>query len=253
MSIRVADTLVFYLELRFLAVMQTEIEKPMSDEKSVLRWGGLAGVLGGLLFILVPVTLFGFVPPAPADPAGLVMRFPDVRAAIAVGNGINFVVNILWVALFLALYRALRGTSLAPALFGSVLSVLGLGVLFIESSTQIAFDPISNLYHAPGATPEQQATLALVWQATQGMFNQFDTAAILLLSAGIIVLGVAMLRAPAFGKGFGGLTVVLGAASVVGGFFFGVTSIVAAVLVVPIFIILPILLGWKVYRLSRTA
>ena len=228
-------------------------DESMSEEKRVLRWGGLAGMLGGIIFILVPVTLFGFVPPAPADPAGLVMRFPDVRAAIAVGNGINFVVNILWVALFLALYRALRGTSLAPALFGSVLSLLGLAVLFVESSTQIAFDPISNLYHAPGATPVQQATLALVWQATQGMFYQFDTAAVLLLSTGFIVLGVAMLKAPAFGKGFGGLTVVLGAAAVVGGFFFGVTSLLAALLIVPIYIILPILLGRKLYSLSRAA
>jgi hypothetical protein len=228
-------------------------DESMSEEKSILRWGGLAGVLGGILFILVPVIQFGFVPPAPADPAGLVMRFPDVRAAIAVGNGFNFVVDVLWVALFLALYRALRGTSLAPALFGSVISVLGLAVLFVESSTQVAFDPISSLYHAPGATPVQQATLALVWQATQGMFYQFDTAAVLLLSTGFIVLGVAMFRAPAFGKGFGGLTVMLGATAVVGGFFFGVTSLLAALLIVPIYIILPILLGRKLYGLSRAA
>jgi hypothetical protein len=97
----------------------------------------------------------------------------------------------------------------------------------------------------------EQATLALVWQATQGMFYEFDTAAVLLLSTGIIVLGVAMLRAPAFGNGFGGLTMVLGAAALVGGFFFGVTSFLAALLVVPIYIVLPILLGWKLYRLSR--
>ena len=225
----------------------------MSEDKSVLRWGGLAGIIGGILFILVPVTLFGFVPPAPSDPAGLVIRFPDVRTTIAVGNGINFVVNILLLALFLALYRALRGSSPAPALLGSVLSILSLGVLFTESATQVAFDPISNLYHAPGATPAQQSTLALMWQATQGMFNELDTAAILLLSAGILVLGLAMLKAPGFGKRYGWLSIVLGVASVVAGFFFGTTSVVAAVVVVPIFILLPILWGWKVYRLSKIA
>lgn len=222
-------------------------------EKSVLRWGGLAGILGGLVFILVPITLFGFVPPAPADPAGLVMRFPDVRTAIAIGNGLNFVANILIVGLFLALYRALQGSSPAPALWGSVLSILSLGVLFTESATQIAFDPISNLYHAPGATHVQQATLTLMWQATQGMFNELDTAAVLLLSTGIIVFGIAMLKAAAFGKSYGGLTLVLGAAALVGGFFFGTTSLVAAVVVVPIYIALPILLGRKVYRLSKAA
>jgi hypothetical protein len=210
-------------------------------------------MLGGLLFILVPVTLFGFVPPPPTDPAGLVMRFPDVRTAVAVGNGINFVVNIFVLALFLALYQALRRNSPAPALLGTVLSILSLGVLFTESATQVAFDPISNLYHASGTTPTQQATLALMWQATQGIFNELDTATVLLLSAGIIFFGIAMLKAPAFGKRYGWSSIVLGGASVIAGFFFGTTSVVAAVVVIPIFIVLPFLWGWKVYRLSKVA
>ena len=222
------------------------------EDKSVLGWGGLAGILGGIVFIFVPVILFGFVPPAPTDPAQLVARFPAVRAAIAAGNFVNFVSEVLVLALFLALYRALRGTSPTAALFGSVLSILGLAVIFTETTTQVAFDPISNLYHAPGATPADQATLALIWQATQGMFNQLDTSAVLLLSTGFTVLGVAMLRAPGFGKGVGGLTMVFGAVAFVGGFVFGVTSLLAAVLVVPVFIILPILLGWRVYSLSRS-
>src|SRR5438445_3461752 len=60
------------------------------EDKSVLRWGGLAGMLGGIVFIFVPVILFGFVPPAPASPAELVARFPTVRAAIAGGGGGGF-------------------------------------------------------------------------------------------------------------------------------------------------------------------
>ena len=43
---------------------------------------------------------------------------------------------------------------------------------FVEDTTQVAFDPISNLYHAPGATAADQHTLTLLWQATQGMFNR---------------------------------------------------------------------------------
>lgn len=49
----------------------------MGEEKRVLRWGGLAGVLSAIFLILTAITLFGFVPPAPADPTGLVMRYPD--------------------------------------------------------------------------------------------------------------------------------------------------------------------------------
>ena len=232
--------------------MAGEGKPQSSDERSVLRWGGIAGILSGIVFLLVPVVLFGFVPAAPADPAGLVARFPQVRTAIAVGNFLNFVSDAFLVALLLGLYRALRATSPAPAFFGTVLGVLGLGVLFIETATQIAFDPISDLYHAPGATPAEQATLALLWQATQGIFYEFDTAAILLLSTSVVVLGVAMLRAPAFGRGLGGLTLALGAVAFVGGFIFGVTSLFAALFVIPVFVVLPILLGWNVYKLSKS-
>ena len=143
----------------------------MDEEKSVLRWGGLAGILGGIIFILVFVIVIVFVGLDPAEPEGAVMRFPDIRAARTVENSLYLVVLILWVAHFLALYRALRRTSLAPALFGSVLGILGLGVLAAGALPHVAPAPISDLYHAPGATPEDQATLVLLWQATQGIFD----------------------------------------------------------------------------------
>ena len=38
----------------------------MAEEKSVLRWGGLAGILGSITFILVFVIVFTFVLPLPA-------------------------------------------------------------------------------------------------------------------------------------------------------------------------------------------
>jgi hypothetical protein len=232
----------------------SEHEEPSASlERTVLRMGGLAGILGGIVFILVPVVLFGFVPPTPSDPAAVVARWPDVRAAITVGNNISLVADILFLGLVIGLYRALRRTSLAPALLGTVVTVLGLGVLFTETQTQVAFAPISDLYHASGATPAQRATLLLMWQATQGMFVELDVAAGLLLSIGFILLGIAILRAPAFGSRLGAVTIVLGIISLIGISLiplYGEVSIVA-VLALPIYVILPILLGRKVYSLSK--
>ena len=165
-------------------------EKHMDKEKSLLRWSGLAGMIAGVFFILTIITLIEFGPSTTATPAQLVMNFPNVRTGLAVGNGFYFLVSVSLVGLALGLYRALRGTSPGPAVFGTVLYVLGLGVTFIEDTTQFAFDPISNLYHAPGATPADQATLAFIWQATQGMFNEYDVAATILLSTGLIILGL---------------------------------------------------------------
>ncbi|MCP3677532.1 MAG: hypothetical protein GY721_08085, partial [Deltaproteobacteria bacterium] len=231
--------------------MMNDLQK-MEQEKSVLRWGGLAGMLGVFLFVLVWVVVGVFIPSDPADLAGWVTRFPDIRAARIVENGIYLVALILEVPLFLALYRALRKTSLASALFGSILGILGLVVMMVGSIPHIAHASLSDLYHAPGATPVDQATLALLWQATWGIFDAMLYVGFFVVPVGLIVLGVAMLGAPAFGKGFGGVSVVL-----------GVVGLVAAVLqmVDPASmigagtyfacVIFYLILGWKVYSLSR--
>jgi hypothetical protein len=230
--------------------MMNNLQK-MDQEKNVLRWGGLAGMLGGIAFILTMVTLLLLVPDPDASPGELLMRFPENRAAISLGESLYLVALILSVTLFLALYRALRGTSLAPALFGTGLAFLGFAVLAAGALPNVAFAPIADLYHAPGATPGEQTTLIPLWQATQGVFNETDTVGYLLLTTGLIVLGVAMLRAPAFGKGFGWVSVVVGVVGVVGIYVVGLDSLSFAPVVILTNVILPLLLGWKVYSLSR--
>ena len=222
-------------------------------ERSVLKWGGLAGMLGGIVFLFVPIVLFGFVPPAPSDPSAVVARFPSISVPLAIGNNIDFVADILYLALVVALYRALRETSLTPALFGTVMSILGLGVLFTETQTQVAFAPLSDLYHQAGITQAQQQTLGIVWLATQSFFFELDTAAGLLLSLGFIVLAIGMMKTPGFGKRLGGLSAILAAVSLIGISLIPVVgeASIVAVLVLPVFIILPILWGWKLYRMSK--
>ena len=221
----------------------------MEEEQSVLRWGGLAGILGGIIFIVVFVIVIVFVGPEPAQPEGEVIRFPDIRAARTLEDSLYLVVLILWIAHFLALNRALRGTSLAPALFGSVIGIVGLGVLAAGALPHVASTPISELYHAPGATPQDQATLVLMWQATEGIFDALFGVGLLLVPIGFVALGVAMLGSPAFGRGFGGVSVVVGVVSasillvdpLSPSAFLGVLSL----------IIFHLVLGWKLYTLSK--
>lgn len=224
----------------------------MEQERSVLRWGGLAGMLGSVLFIVTFVFVGVFVGDE-SSAADWVERFPEIRAARIVENSLFLAVLILWVPHFLALYRALRRTSLAPALFGSVLGILGLVVLAAEALPHVAQAPISDLYHAPGATPEEQATLVFLWQATQGILDAMFIAGLVFLPIGLVCLGVAMFRAPAFGKGFGGASVVLGTLGVGGASLLLVNpdSMPGALAGVFTLIIFHFVLGWKVYRLSR--
>jgi hypothetical protein len=224
------------------------------QEKGVLRWGGLAGMLGGVLFILTLVLVI-VGPVGMEDPATLaewVTRFPDIRAARVIENLLYLVALILEVTLFLALYRALRRTSLAAALFGSVLGILGLAAMAVGSTPHVAQAPLSDLYQASGATPADQATLALLWQATWGIFDAMLYVGFFVVPVGLILLGVAMFGTPGFGKGFGAVTVVLG----VGGLVAAVLQMVdpaSMIGSVTYFacLILYLVVGWKVYRLSR--
>ena len=176
---------------------------------------------------------------------------PDIKTVRTIENGLYLVVLILWVAHYLALYRAVR-TSLAPALFGNVLGIVGLTLLAAGALPHVAIVPMSDLYHAPGATIGDQATLLLIWQGSQGIFDALLFVWLALLPIGLIALGVAMIGTPAFGKRFGGLTVGL-----------GVIGVVAAAVVLidprsPIaalgffaLIAFHLVLGWKIYALSR--
>ena len=68
----------------------------MDEEQSVLRWGGLAGIMGGILLVAVFAIVIVFVGPDPAEPEGLVVRFPDIRAAHIVEEVLYLGVLALW-------------------------------------------------------------------------------------------------------------------------------------------------------------
>jgi len=224
----------------------------MENEKNVMRWGGLAGILAFIVWI-VEMPLYGSVDPF--TPEGL-MRFTDVRAALGISTILMMTIAFLSIALVLALYRALRGTNLAFALFGSVLGVIGYIVTALgDASTFFAFAPISDLNQAPAVTPETQATVVLLWQATQGITHTFFFVGSLFMVMCFIVLGVAMLSAPAFGRRFGGVSMVLGVIGILGVvaslFVPGETGVqVMGIAVFANLIFLP-LFGWKLSRLSR--
>src|SRR6266496_1967341 len=161
-------------------------------------------------------------------------------------------VLVLWVPVYLAMYRHLERTRPAPALVGSALGTLGLGVLAAGAIPHAATSRLSDLYHAAGATAEDQATLVLVWQGTQGIFDALLLAGLLVTATGIVLLGLAMQADPAFGKGAAWLSMLLGTAALAAGIVVLIdpTSSVAALGIFAL-IGFHLILGWQVYRLSK--
>jgi hypothetical protein len=221
-----------------------------SDE-SVLRWGGLASMGGGLLFILVFAWVVILAGPDPAGAAGPITRFPEIKAVRTVENGLYLAVLVLWVPVYLALYRRLERMRPAPALVGSVLGTLGLGVLAAGAIPHAATSRLSDLYHAAGATAEDRATLVLVWQGTQGIFDALLVAGLLVTATGIVLLGLAMRTDPAFDKWAAWLSMLLGTATLAAGTVVLIDPRSSlAVLGVLALIGFHLILGWKVHRLS---
>jgi hypothetical protein len=178
---------------------------------SALRWGGRAGILGSILMLVAFVVVGVFVG-LPTTEESLT-RFPEIRVARTVENTIYLVALLLWVVHSLGLYRALRRASPTSALFGAVLSIVGLTMLIAGALPHVATAPLSDLYHAADATPQDQATLLLVWHGIYAMLvDTFLATGLLIVPMGLIAFGRAMFGAPDFGARLGRTTVGLGLA-----------------------------------------
>src|SRR5438105_2460636 len=220
------------------------------EDTGVLRWGGLAGLAGVLLSILSIAIAAGFVPTQPGGLDVSIRSFPDARVAFTLGEPVLLAAYALFVLLFLGLNRALRRANPAPALFGTALGVLGLVLLLAGGIPAVAFGHLSDVYHGTASSGDR-ATLVLVSHGVQAIFNETDTSGGILLTAGFVLLGQAMRRDPAFGHRLAWTSIALGIAAIVG---ISVISIgrdnpndYAFVILV---VVLPLVLGWKLYRLS---
>jgi hypothetical protein len=226
-----------------------ELSPRVEQERSVLKWGGLGGMVGSIVFVVVFVIVAVFVGSDPNEPTG----FPGIRVARTFEDGLYLAVMILWIPLFLALYRALRHERLAPALFGSALGIVGLVVLAAGALPHITTLAVSDLVHAPGATINNEAALEL-WKAAYAVFNALLTVGLIVATIGVICLGAAMIKNPKFGKAIGWTSVVLGVAGVIAASVqLWNPDSPAPVVAMAGLIVFGAVSGWKTYRVSRLA
>jgi hypothetical protein len=150
------------------------------------------------------------VGPEPDGPAGAIARFPEVRVARTVENGLYLAALMLWVPLALGLSHRLRRADPAAALFGADLHLVGLTVLAAGAIPHAATSGLSDRYHAAGVTAADQASLVQLWHSTQGLFEALLLTGLLVMPAGVALLGVAMRRDPTFGRVTGTACVLLG-------------------------------------------
>lgn len=222
------------------------------QDPSILRMGGMVGILGSIIFIIVFIIVGVFVGADPTELEAFVTRFPDIRIARIFENSLYLLVLIIWIPAFLSLHHALKSKQAAPALFGTSLGVAGLVIMAAGALPHIATSPLSDLYHASNATAEDQAAIALMWQATWGIFDAILIAGLACMPFALISYGIGMLRHPDFSSVHSGLSMVLG---VLGLGAIGVSMVnpesPSAAIIVFGLIIFHFVMGWKLLRLSR--
>ena len=229
----------------------------------MFRWAGIAGVSGVVMGIL-SLALGIFAPPlfvaaqfgnscgAPCFVDASLLGFPGVKAWILVENIFYFAALILFVIFFSGLQKALRSdNALAPSTFGKNLAMIGLAMEFVGALPAVAFAHLSEVYQV--SSPSDQAILVLASHAVQSIFNATDTVGGFLLSIGFLLFGVAMIQTSAvFGRKFGIPTIVLSLVAIAG------ISVVSIVMDNPndfffiiLILVLPLMLGLNLYRLSK--
>lgn len=220
------------------------------QELSALRWGGIAGLLGGVMMPAVFVFLAVVGGMETLGPQAAIERFPDLRPARIVENTAYLLTLALWALHSVALVLALRGEALGPALAGGVMSCLGLAILATGAVPHVATTPISDLYHAPDRAVGLEAPLIVAWQAIQGWVDAMVVTGLVLAPIGMVLFGVAMRRHPDLDGWPAWLSMALGLAGLVS----AAMGLVEAgdILAIGIFalVFFHLIIGWRTFRLA---
>ena len=214
------------------------------------RWGGVAGV-AGFFALLASVVVVVSLDLPDASEVETLTDFADIKSGRVAEHFFYLGALVLFALHGFVLYRVLRTAHLAAALFGTIVAGFGLVIMAASSLLHVSTAPLSELYTAPDASPEDLRAIEYAWHAAQSVFDTMLATGVLLVPIGIVLFGLAMWKAPAFG---GGLTLVATGLGIVGtiGAVIAVADpgsmfSAASVLAIAVFYLAS---GWRLLRLG---
>ncbi len=218
-------------------------------ERGLLQVGGLSGIVSGLLVIVFSL-LF--------PPGGGLVTSENLRLVLEnstrflVGVSIELIGGLLLVPLFLALYRNLREASVGYAMVGGVFGVLGAVLSAIASLSEGSTLFLAQLYDKASATDKPM--VLTVAQAVSMIGGGFFVISVVLLALALVAVGGAMLAGSAFRKWHGWLGIISGVGLGIGVILvIGFLSPAGFLLFLLGELVWPVVVGLKVYRLSKIA
>ncbi len=220
-----------------------------TQDRQLTRWGGLAG-LGGFVLLLgsaIVVTVLGL--PDASDVETLT-DFADIESGRIAEHFLYLGALMLFALHVVVLYRLLRKSHLAAALFGAVVAAFGFVMMAASSVLHLSTSPLADLY--TDAAPGDLRAIEYAWHGAQSVFDTMLVTGVFLVPIGIVLFGVAMWKAPAFGRRLSMLAIGLGTLGVIGAVIGmvdpGSMFVAVSVLAIAVFHLGS---GWRTLRLGR--
>jgi hypothetical protein len=216
------------------------------------RWGGIAGLAGVALMLGAGVVVSALGLPEASDVETL-REFADIESGRIAEHFLYLGALMLFALHVLVLHRLLRIAHPPAALFGTVTAAFGLVIMAASSLLHVATSPLADLYTAADKTPEDLRAIEYAWHGAQSVFDTMLATGVLLVPIGIVLLGVAMRHAPAFGSRLSSVSIGLGTIGIIGAviaiFDPGSPSSVASVLAIALF---HLSAGWRTLKLGNS-
>ena len=186
-----------------------------NPDRQLSRWGGVAGLAGGILMLGAGVVV-GVLGLPDASDVETLTDFADIKSGRIAENTLYLGALMMFALHTFVLYRLLKMAHPAAALFGTVTAAFGLVIMAASSLLHVATSPLADLYTDPDTPPEDLRSIEYAWHGAQSVFDTMLTTGVLLVPIGIVLLGVAMRSAPAFGPRLTWLSLGLGTVGIVG-------------------------------------
>jgi hypothetical protein len=226
-------------------------QSEQTPDRQLSRWGGRAGLAGVILMLGSFVVVGAMGLPDASDPETLT-DFANIESGRIAEHFLYLGALMLFALHVLVLHRLLRTAHPAAALFGTAFAEFGLVIMAASSMLHVATSPLADLYNAPNTPPADLPMIEYAWHGAQSVFDTMLTTGALLVPIGIVLFGVAMRRAPAFGPRLTILTFGLGALGVIGAVIGivdpGSMLLAASVLAIVVF---HLSTGWRTLTLGK--
>jgi hypothetical protein len=173
------------------------------------RWGGAAALAGVVLMLMTVAVVVAMDLPDASDAEAL-RDFGDIETGRIFENLLYLGAVILFTLHVHVLYRLLEMAHWAAALFGAVLSTIGLAILAASSLLHVSTSPLADLYSDSSTPSEELPAIEYAWHGAQSVFDTMLATGLLLVPAGMVLFGVAMRQSQQFGSRLGSLAIGLG-------------------------------------------